>query len=112
MEHSAVARGNVLLFVFQEIMTKAKKDTSGIHLELNQRYYGLIRYLCLQPSVFHLLHVCRFLFLQHPGVLLRSNEGQDIHITHFSELTLSLCLNIPSSALSPVGCSYAGDSSH
>lgn len=26
-----------LLLVFQEILTKAKKDTSGIHLEVNQR---------------------------------------------------------------------------
>lgn len=33
---SVPARGNGLL-VFQEIMTKAKKDTSGIHLEVNQR---------------------------------------------------------------------------
>lgn len=37
MERSAPARGNGLLLVFQEIMTKAKKDTSGIHLEVNQR---------------------------------------------------------------------------
>lgn len=26
-----------LLLVFQEILTKAKKDSSGIHLEVNQR---------------------------------------------------------------------------
>lgn len=31
------APANGLLLVFQEIMTKAKKDTSGVHLEVNQR---------------------------------------------------------------------------
>lgn len=34
---SAPAGGNGLLRVFQEIMTKAKNDTSGVHLEVNQR---------------------------------------------------------------------------
>lgn len=37
VECSAPTRGNGLLLVFQEIMTKAKNDTSGIHLEVNQR---------------------------------------------------------------------------
>lgn len=47
--------------------------------------------------------MCRFLFLQHPGVLLRSHEGQDIHMTHFSELTGGVfCLNIPFSLLFPL----------
>lgn len=36
-ERPAPTLGNGLLLVFQEIMTKAKSDTNGVHLEVNQR---------------------------------------------------------------------------